>query len=180
LFCWGHSDIIDFAMGGRYYSPTYVRKIGDEVSSFSVGEYSVCAILAGNRVKCWGRADYGQIGDGIAYETTSYQPVPKDVLGLSAKVAAIESGNNASCALMDSGEIRCWGDQRYGMSTLRQPLGLGCPSVWAGPMPLDATCSASGSLTASLVDLETGEHAVHYLWNDTPSNALTIEVQAAP
>ncbi|MGH7184337.1 MAG: RCC1 domain-containing protein, partial [Nitrospiraceae bacterium] len=52
---------------------------------------------------------WGELGDGTKTDAL----VPVDVAGLQS-VAAIGTGNNFSCAVMTSGRVKCWGDNRQG------------------------------------------------------------------
>jgi alpha-tubulin suppressor-like RCC1 family protein len=55
-------------------------------------------------VWCWGRNDFGQLGDG----TTTNRSAPVRVQGLS-RVTQIAAGGYHSCALRDTGRVFCWG-----------------------------------------------------------------------
>ena len=61
-------------------------------------------------MKCWGKNNYGQLGDG----TTVRRLTPVDVVGLTSGVAAISPGSGHTCALTDSGGVKCWGKNNYG------------------------------------------------------------------
>lgn len=64
-----------------------------------------CALMNAGSVKCWGDNSEGQLGDG----TTAFSNVPQDVPGLSAGVASVAVGYEFTCALMDSGGVKCSG-----------------------------------------------------------------------
>ncbi len=86
----------------------------DEVVDNCVGRVSAgldytCAVVDDGAVRCWGRNDYGQLGDG----TTTSRPTPALVSGLT-NVAHIELGARHSCALVDSGHVYCWGRNNAG------------------------------------------------------------------
>ena len=72
--------------------------------SITAGVYHTCALQQDGTVKCWGRNDHGQLGDG----TTTERKTPTTVPGLSG-VAAIAVGELHTCALMQGGTVKCWG-----------------------------------------------------------------------
>jgi len=76
----------------------------------TTGNGHSCAVTADGGVKCWGDNSHGQLGDG----TTSTRPTPVDVVGLAQGAVAVEAGWDSSCALLDSGEVKCWGDNSQG------------------------------------------------------------------
>ena len=75
----------------------------------SNGGWYNCALLSNGSVKCWGKNDYGQLGDG----TTTDRHTPVSVSGLTNAVA-IATGNYHSCALLSDGTVKCWGDNEDG------------------------------------------------------------------
>jgi Alpha-tubulin suppressor and related RCC1 domain-containing proteins len=83
---------IDGPLGGRY----------------SYGGYHTCALLEDGRIACWGRNDYGQLGDGS--NTHRYTPVIVSSIGTTLpKAVAIGLGGYHTCALLEDGRIACWG-----------------------------------------------------------------------
>lgn len=72
--------------------------------------YHGCALLDGGAARCWGMNEFGQLGDG----TRSDNPVAVTVLSGEDQVALsgareVCAGAQHSCALMESGRVRCWG-----------------------------------------------------------------------
>lgn len=76
------------------------------VQQLAVGHLHGCVLTSAGGVQCWGGNGFGQLGDG----TTSDRLVPVPVVGLASGVAAISVGYQHSCALMDDGSARCWGN----------------------------------------------------------------------
>ena len=93
-----------------------------------------CAIYENGSLYCWGRNDHGQLGLGY---TSGREEVPQYVdLGTGRTITSLgidDSGaegwapNSHSCAVLDNGELLCWGANGDGQ------LGLGNTStngVW--------------------------------------------------
>lgn len=92
----------------------YTIKVGEavlEVVQVAAGEYHTCAVTTAGGLKCWGRDNYGQLGNDTA---TVNQPTPVDVLGLTSGVARVAAGANHTCAVTTAGGLKCWGYDVYG------------------------------------------------------------------
>jgi alpha-tubulin suppressor-like RCC1 family protein len=109
---WGYNA--DGELGNDDYSdssiPVDVSGLTSGVMAISAGMYHSCAVTQGGGVKCWGYNGYGQLGDG----TYDDSPIPVDVAGLSSGVASVTAGEYHTCALTQSGGVKCWGDNNYG------------------------------------------------------------------
>ncbi len=92
---------------------------GRTVTDLTIGTHHICAILDNGKVKCWGRNDYGQLGqenttqrgdnsnemgDNLAYTE----------LGTGRTAVSIEAGDQFTCAVLDNGRVKCWGYNQYG------------------------------------------------------------------
>lgn len=87
---------------------TYTIVVNDvtlQATQISVGTYSACAVTTAGGVKCWGKNDYGQLGD----KTLTWRYSPVDVSGLSSGVISVAVGTYHACAILTGGGVKCWG-----------------------------------------------------------------------
>jgi alpha-tubulin suppressor-like RCC1 family protein len=89
--------------------PASISSLTSGVTVISGGVEHSCAVASGG-AKCWGTNTYWELGDG----TTDQSLVPIDVLTLQTGVYSITAGERHSCAILDTGILKCWGDNTYG------------------------------------------------------------------
>ena len=81
------------------------------------GGQHTCAVLGDGQVRCWGRNDNGQLGygntDDIGDNETPGSVGPVD-LGKWRTAVAVAAGGDHTCALLDTGRVRCWGQDNHG------------------------------------------------------------------
>ena len=92
--------------------------------ALTVGTDHACAILDDDRVKCWGNNQYGQLGLGDTRDRGRAagdmgDALPYVDLGAGRTVRAISAGDWVTCAILDTGKLKCWGLNAAG------ELGLG-------------------------------------------------------
>lgn len=80
------------------------------VRQIASGSHHSCMVLVGGFVKCWGNNDDGALGTG---DTTSHVG-PVDVHGLDGLVRRVAVGRSHSCAVISTGDLKCWGDNSSG------------------------------------------------------------------
>jgi len=114
LKCWGNNSNGQLGNGVSGYSKAPVTVVGVSpsagVDKVSVDSNSACSLTSEGGVKCWGQNSNGELGDGT---TTDYLS-PVQVTGLSSGVTAVSRGNDFTCALLNSGGVKCWGHHFYG------------------------------------------------------------------
>ena len=89
-------------------TPTSSLGIGRTAVAISSGYFHTCAILDDGSVSCWGRNNDGQLGNGGTSDKTT--PTLTSNLGIGRTAVAISSGDYHTCAILDNGEVSCWGD----------------------------------------------------------------------
>src|SRR4029077_937351 len=104
---WGYNAFGELGDGTTaiHMIPVDVVGLSSGVAAISVGDEHSCALTKSGGVKCWGKNDRGQLGDG----TTTTSSAPVDVSGLSSGVAMVSTGADHACAVTNSGGAKCWG-----------------------------------------------------------------------
>jgi alpha-tubulin suppressor-like RCC1 family protein len=75
----------------------------------SAGGAHACAVRNDNTVWCWGRNDFGQLGDGSAVDSD----IPVQVANVM-NIVKVQAGELFTCALDDMGQVWCWGNNGAG------------------------------------------------------------------
>ncbi len=97
----------------------------------------VCAVIAGGQVRCWGDNRAGQLGDG----TTVDRLVPVAVAGPAGDATDIALGGEHTCALLRSGNLRCWGSNARGQ--------LGIPGAGGSTSPVNVVAAGGGIVSVA-------------------------------
>jgi alpha-tubulin suppressor-like RCC1 family protein len=126
LFCWGaNSDgQLGFeATNSEAQQPQTPSGMDTGVVGVATGRSHTCAISGTEaEVKCWGKNDFGQLGQGTS-STTTLNNQPISLSPRLTSVRAIAAGESHTCALA-SESLFCWGSNDSGQ--------LGLPSNGAG------------------------------------------------
>ncbi|MGB2276095.1 MAG: putative Ig domain-containing protein, partial [Candidatus Poseidoniaceae archaeon] len=121
--CWGddqYGQLGDGATLADRTTPPYSAinlGTGRTAVAISAGGYHTCALLDNGDVKCWGRDNEGQLGDGGSITSTDYTAVPSSTainLGTGRTAVAISAGEYHTCAILDNGDLKCWGHDNTG------------------------------------------------------------------
>ncbi|MHA7634891.1 RCC1 domain-containing protein [Corallococcus sp. M7] len=156
LRCWGYNFYGQLGLGesqnvGDTEKPSdkpAVKLLG-EGSKVALGANHTCALLKTGLVRCWGSGTSGQLGYGNTADVGAADDLTKagyvNLGGLATKLVA---GGNHTCALMNTGKVRCWGNNYFGQlgygNTLHvgddeQPYTKGDVNLGAGVTAKDIT-----------------------------------------
>jgi len=113
------------------------RVIGD-FAAIVAGDYYTCLLTTNGGVKCMGKNNFGQLGNG----TTTDRATSVDVLELTEGVSALVAGDNHTCALTTGGGVKCWGRNYFGQ------LGNGTTAYSLVPIDVHGLTSGVASLIA--------------------------------
>jgi alpha-tubulin suppressor-like RCC1 family protein len=172
--CWGFN--VDGELGDgsiiSKHAPVDVSGLTSGVAGISASGYHTCAVMNSGAVKCWGYNAFGQLGDGTTYNRAT----PVSVSGLASGVNVIKTGEYHTCALMQTGGVKCWGDNDNGQ--------LGDGTVQNKLVPVDVTGLTSGVSALSTGGYHTcalmqtsglkcwGDNAYGQLGNGTATDSL--------
>ncbi len=159
--CWGEADWGALGYGntddvGDDETPGSVNAIdfgaGRTVTAITTDVYHSCAILDDGSVRCWGLGQEGQLGYGDT-DDVGDDETPGSVggvdLGAGRTAVAISAGQYHTCAILDDGSVRCWGDASDGQLGYGNQTDIGDNESPAsvGPVDLGAGRTAVGITT---------------------------------
>ena len=145
IYCWGQAQYGQ--MGDASFSVTPQKVpgiISGSGSNFlstqiSAGDSHICALMVDTKVKCWGKNDYGQTGNGSTRQTGSGNPNEVHFLhgtiypgggpgvaddnyvkdsggGTLSNITQISGGISTTCAIDTSKRAWCWGGNSKGQT----------------------------------------------------------------
>jgi alpha-tubulin suppressor-like RCC1 family protein len=114
--CWGSNPNGTLGNGGTADTgvPTFVLGVGGtghlEPLVDIKADFTSCGVTAEHRAFCWGSDQFGIVA---AASTTAVAIPGVDGVGTLEDVEALETGS-ATCALLGSEQVACWGDNTTG------------------------------------------------------------------
>ncbi len=148
--CWGFNGYGQLGDGTIVDHRTAMDVSGLEsgVAALVAGQNHTCALTSAGGVKCWGRNEYGQLGDG----TTDSRSAPVEVNGLASGVTKLAAGESHTCALTSTGGVKCWGYNLFGQlgdgTTNDLPIAVAVSGLTSGVTSL----AAGGAHTCAVTD----------------------------
>jgi len=97
---------------------TVIIGSGRTALTLDAGENHTCAVLDDNTLKCWGANGSGQLGyadianRGAAAGSMAALTIVN--VGSGRTVKSVSAGFLHTCAMLDTYELKCWGENTYG------------------------------------------------------------------
>jgi alpha-tubulin suppressor-like RCC1 family protein len=115
--CWGWGAYGQLGYGnthdvGRNQYPAAAGDVtlSGQATQVSAGTMHTCALLVGGAVQCWGLGSSGQLGYGNTNSIGDNEtPASAGTVSLGEPAIKIAAGGAHTCAVLQSGNIRCWG-----------------------------------------------------------------------
>lgn len=207
--CWGRGDHGQLGYGNtdnigdnEHPSDAGTVDIGGKAIAVTAGSNHTCALRADGRVLCWGASAGGQLGYGNTQTIGDDEtPAAAGPVNIGREVIAISAGEQHTCALMNNGQIRCWGVANQGRLGYANNNIIGdnevpssVPSVQVGGLVI--AVAAGGTHTCAVLstgkvrcwgraqDGELGTANLNFGWpassvigdNEHPSSAPTVKL----
>jgi len=173
--CWGDDYVGELANGKtgfslpaseyyRYDSPQTTFVLGASGlealimggGAISVGGDHTCSLISDspkNSIGCWGGNSNGQLGTGdTADKSSAYSAF--DERGKIRDAIGISSGENFTCAIVQDGTVRCWGNNGNGQ--IGSPLVRIGDNQVAGTPVLDQTGTKNLDKVVEIAAAENG------------------------
>ena len=113
--CWGDNEFGQLGIGTGgigSFSATPATAFSKGAAEIGMGWDHTCAITTKDAVACWGRNQWGEIGDGTQH--TRRRPVPVFGLGPDSGATEITGGYQSTCVRLEGDDIECWGRNQFG------------------------------------------------------------------
>jgi len=118
VHCWGRAAAGELGSGSAAtIGDDEPASAGDDVvlggpaEQLAAGTQHTCALMRSGAVRCWGEGDHGRLGYGNTRDVgVDVTPAQAGDVALGEPAMQIAAGAEASCALLASGAIHCWGE----------------------------------------------------------------------
>jgi hypothetical protein len=156
-YCWGLNTAGQLGDGTTIDRSSPVAVSGGMrflSSTIAVGAGHACALVSDGSAYCWGRNDFGQLGDG----TTVSRSTPVTVSG-GIHFTSLAAGGQHTCGVTSAGAAYCWGANVYGQLGSGAVFPSSATPVKVAGSNVFASISAGGGHTCALTTT-----SVAYCW----------------
>lgn len=128
--CWGDNTFGQLGVGTaqapgviRAASALPLLDLESAAIAVSAGATHSCALLDTGRLQCWGDASDGKLGYADSPDVGEARALPKGAVPIGDRATAVVAGGTHTCAILEGGAVRCWGNNDFGQ------LGYGVPGA---------------------------------------------------
>lgn len=162
--CWGYNDNGHLGYGHKTFigddeapggSGPVDLGSGRTAKAIAAGSDSVCAVRDDGGVLCWGYGQAGRLGYGNENDIGDNEtPASAGLVSVGAgrTVQAITAGDNHTCAILDDGAVRCWGDGTSGSLGYGNVAAIGDDELPASAGPVDLGPGRTARAIAAGID----------------------------
>jgi alpha-tubulin suppressor-like RCC1 family protein len=118
------------------------------------GDDHTCVVVETGRVRCWGKNYSGQLGYGnvdLIGDDESPSTAGTVDLGPGRTATAISAGGDSTCAILDTGKVKCWGDNFWGQ------LGYGHTNNIGDDEPVSAAADVNLGVNVTAKAISVGD-----------------------
>ena len=169
--CWGRSysgqvgDRTDIVSNHRVTMPTLV--VGSpSFASLALGDASSCGLSSDGALRCWGRNEWGELGDGTHQDRAT--PV---AIASTVKFRGLSFGDHHACGVTANGAILCWGDDDFGQ------LGRGTAGIRRTPFELSGSWAQVSAGYGHTCAISTGGEL--HCWGKNEDGQLGVGTRTA-
>jgi alpha-tubulin suppressor-like RCC1 family protein len=117
VYCWGYNAHGRLGKAGAdKHAPQEIdldNQVGLKFNKISMKHAHVCGLAEDKNVYCWGYNGYGGLGNNTATNSSVAIKVQLPAIA-QEKVVDVSTGTYASCAVIEDGNIYCWGYGSHG------------------------------------------------------------------
>jgi hypothetical protein len=116
LRCWGAGIALGYPATDSIGDDEHPYQAGDvptggPVKQVATGFLFTCALYQAGNVRCWGSNSFGELGYGHTDPVDGEDQTPDRLpdVDLNGTAINLAAGHSHACALLESGDVRCWG-----------------------------------------------------------------------
>ncbi|MBT5617984.1 MAG: hypothetical protein HOJ71_02815, partial [Euryarchaeota archaeon] len=155
--CWGQGSQGQLGNGATSEEASPVTTapfpFNQKAVALASGEEHTCALMSTGSVACWGNGANGRLGNGASSSAST--PELTEPFGGGRTAVAISSQHQHTCALLNDGNVSCWGsdeDGRAGTGDALSEHNIPTDTAGLGAGRTSLSIAAGFSSTCAILD----------------------------